>query len=124
MVPDISEKRILVVEDEYFQADDIRRSLTLAGALVVGPVPHVQGALDRLNEETPHAAVLDINLNGSKTFEVAERLDAMDVPYLFLTGYDPWSIPHHLQAAPRLTKPARETEIVETLDHLMKGADR
>ena len=124
MVPDISEKRILVVEDEYFQADDIRRSLTLAGASVVGPVPSVQGALDQLNEETPHAAILDINLNGGKSFEVAERLDAMDVPYLFLTGYDLWSIPHHLHAAPRLTKPAREIEIVNTLAHLMKGADQ
>ena len=34
-------KRILVVEDEYLIADDLRRELTEHGATVVGPVASV-----------------------------------------------------------------------------------
>jgi hypothetical protein len=37
---------ILVVEDEYFLADDIARALTGAGASVLGPVPTAEEAVD------------------------------------------------------------------------------
>ena len=41
--PNLTGRRILVVEDEYFIADDIARALTSLGAEVVGPAPDLQG---------------------------------------------------------------------------------
>ncbi|MBV9461770.1 MAG: response regulator, partial [Bradyrhizobium sp.] len=33
----LSGRRVLVIEDEYFLADDIMRALTALGARVIGP---------------------------------------------------------------------------------------
>lgn len=39
-------KYILIVEDEYFLADETRRKLETIGAIVVGPAGNVHDALD------------------------------------------------------------------------------
>ena len=41
----LSGRRVLVVEDEYYLADDIGRALRSAGADVAGPVGEVEDAL-------------------------------------------------------------------------------
>ncbi len=43
-VPDLTGRRILVVEDECFIADDIARALTKLGADVVRPAPNIERA--------------------------------------------------------------------------------
>jgi CheY-like chemotaxis protein len=61
-------RRILVVEDEYFLADDIHHALAQLGAEVVGPVPTLRGALEVLADESRiDAAVLDINLRNERS---------------------------------------------------------
>ena len=37
--PDLTGARVLLVEDEYYIADDLRRTLHAAGATVIGPAP-------------------------------------------------------------------------------------
>ncbi|HEY6815011.1 MAG TPA: response regulator [Croceibacterium sp.] len=113
----LSGKRVLVVEDEYYIAADIARVLEDQGAVVVGPTGHLEDGL-ALAGETLDAALLDVNLHGEASFAIAERLSAVGVPYMFLTGYDSWAIPEGYQAVPRLTKPfvmARVTEAVERM---------
>ena len=56
---------ILVVEDDYMIADDLRRDLEAAGARVLGPVPSLPEALELLRgADRLDAAVLDVNLHG------------------------------------------------------------
>ncbi len=55
---------VLVAEDDPFIADEIRDVLALEGAQVLGPVPTVRAAMAAIAAETPHAAVLDVNLQG------------------------------------------------------------
>ena len=43
--PSLAGRRVLVVEDEYFIADDLRHQLEACGAEVLGPVPRVGEAL-------------------------------------------------------------------------------
>lgn len=43
--------RVLVVEDEYFIADDLRNALAAQGAAVVGPAPSVHRASELLARE-------------------------------------------------------------------------
>lgn len=70
----LSGKKILVVEDEYCLAIDIARTLTAAGAKVLGPIPDAEAALNALAEEIPTAVLLDINLGDGADFRVAAAL--------------------------------------------------
>ena len=81
-------RRVLVVEDEYLIAIELKRWLQEAGVEVIGPVPDAEQALDLIEDEgAPDAAVLDVNLGvGETVYPVADRLAALGVPFLFATG--------------------------------------
>lgn len=89
----LSGRRILVVEDEYFLADDISRALRSAGAEIAGPVGELNDALPILNSGgVLDGAVLDVNIRTDMVFPVAQELRARQVPFVFTTGYDKASI--------------------------------
>lgn len=98
---------VLVVENEWLIADDIRRELTREGAHVLGPVASVDQALALIaGTERISAAVLDIHLGeGSSVYLAAEALQVRGVPFLFATGYDHFSIRRDFADAPNLIKP-------------------
>lgn len=116
--------RVLVVEDEYFLADDIARILARLGAEVVGPIATRDDALARLGE-TEHldAAVLDINLRGETCYPVASVLRARGVPFVFATGYDRAVVPAAYQDVPRWEKPFDPDLLVRALAGLAAGAE-
>src|SRR3954451_8078467 len=93
--------RVLVVEDEYFLADDMTQALRKLGADVVGPAPSRDAALALLEAEPVDVAVLDINLQGEAVFPVAEALRALEVPFVFATVYQGASIPPEFWDVPR-----------------------
>ena len=98
--------RVLVVEDEYFIADDLTQALQKLDAEVVGPVPTAGKALALLSSgERIDAAVLDINLRGEAVFTVADVLASQGVPFVFATGYDQSAIPSSFQDVPHWEKP-------------------
>ncbi|MGX9983706.1 response regulator [Methylobacterium fujisawaense] len=115
----LSHRRILVVEDEYLIAMDVKRWLMAAGATVVGPVPSVERALGLIEEGYIDAAVLDINLGERGTsFPIADRLSALGVPYLFATGDVQVSLGSLYGGQPRLEKPFVEAELVQAVAKL------
>lgn len=119
--PDLQGLRILVVEDEYLIADDLRDALLDASATVLGPVPTVSAAKEIIDSEPViDAALLDINLAGTLVFDIADDLAARGVPIAFATGYDRWSIPERFAKVPRLEKPVRVRQVVSVLDMLME----
>lgn len=111
-------KRILIVEDEYFIAADLRRTLTREGADIVGPVSNLQAGLD-LTQEPIDAAVLDVNLEEAMSYPIADELRNRSVPYMFLTGYDGWSLPPGYQNDARLAKPFATRSLVTMVEHLI-----
>ncbi len=111
-------KRILVVEDEYFIADDLRRALARAGAEVAGPVSSVEAALALVGEGGFDAAILDINLGGEMSFPIADALERSGTPFLLATGYDEWVIPTRFGAVPRSPKPFSIPLVVQQLARL------
>jgi CheY-like chemotaxis protein len=115
-VPDISGLRIMVVEDEFWVAEDMARVLTEAGVEVIGPIGNVTEAIQRLRE-TQHidAAVLDINLLDVNVYPLAEELVDRGVPFIFTTGYDIDTIPVTLRKIPRIEKPAEPARIIREL---------
>ncbi|GJE49896.1 hypothetical protein GOFOIKOB_2936 [Methylobacterium tardum] len=116
----LSGRRILVVEDEYLIAMELKGWLQEAGIEVLGPVPSVDQALDLIDNHRLDAAVLDINLgDGSSSYLVADRLEVLKVPYLFATGE-----PHSAKAGgyndpPWLEKPCSKTDLLRTLGDLI-----
>lgn len=112
-------RTILVVEDDYMIAQDVRDGLEQAGATVLGPVPSVRKALRLIESESRiDAAVLDVNLGDEKSFPIAEALEAKAVPFVFATGYSSSDIPDEWRRATVVMKPLRVT----TLEQLLSDA--
>jgi CheY-like chemotaxis protein len=112
-------RRILVVEDEMIASWRWEKMLVELGCKVVGPAARVNEALAMIETEAIDAVLLDINLNGEKSYPVADVLAARDVPFFFSTGYNKDSIPPGYQDFPVLQKPYGATELSAILAHLL-----
>ncbi|MBB4153873.1 CheY-like chemotaxis protein [Sphingomonas jinjuensis] len=123
MAQPLAGKTILVAEDDYFQAADLKRALIEAGATVVGPVADVDGAMALVAAGRLDAAVLDVNLSSTLSYPLADRLAADAIPYVFLTGYDVWALPEAYRSVPRLSKPCLMDSVVVMVGRLMTGAE-
>ena len=109
-------RRILVVEDEYLQAENLREELEELGVEVVGPVPSVSAALALLVAGTPvDAAILDVGLGSEMVFPVAEALQARAIPFVFATGYETWTLPSAFAHVPCCEKPFEAGDCVWAL---------
>ncbi len=107
--------RILIVEDNFLVAESLRELLRGRGCDVVGPAPRVELALILVADSELDGAVLDINLGDADCFPVAAALQAREVPFVFLTGYDDQTlIPAEYRQAPCLSKPVDEGRLVAT----------
>jgi DNA-binding NtrC family response regulator len=112
----IDGKSVMVVEDNYFQADETREVLAQAGARVLGPFRQAADALERLdNEPGVCAVVLDINLGSGPDFALAERFHARQVPIIFVTGYDRQVVPDGLPGVHYLQKPWDRGQLVSAV---------
>lgn len=107
--------KVLILEDEYFLADDLARALRDAGAQPVGPVNSVQQAEDLVARETPDAAILDLNLRGEMASEFVERLAASNVRCLILSGYASDAFPASAGGVPRIEKPVSPASVMASL---------
>lgn len=106
---------ILVIEDDFYLADDAQQALEAAGATVLGPVSNADDALELLARTRPDCALVDVNLGGGASFVSAEALQRQGVPFVFLTGYDESVIPAQFAAVPRLQKPAAKSALLAAL---------
>lgn len=99
-------KAILVVEDEYVIAADLRQGLEAIGATVVGPVANLPAAIELIESGTHiNATILDINLQGKMVFAAADLMCERLVLFLFLTANDQSAIPARFQSIVRCEKP-------------------
>jgi CheY-like chemotaxis protein len=102
----LSGLRVLVVEDMFLVAMDLSDLLADSGCEVIGPAATVKQALEKIEGVELDGALLDVNLDGERSFPVAELLSARGIPFIFLTGYDSSTVfPDEFQHAPRLAKP-------------------
>lgn len=112
--------RILVVEDEYYLADEASAILSQVGADIVGPVPTVHQAQAILDTDAQiDGALLDVNLRGELVFELADALRNRRVPFAFATGYDGDVLPERFTDRLVLSKPVRPEQLIETFTALI-----
>jgi two-component SAPR family response regulator len=112
---------VLIVEDHYLIADELRTLVERLGGRVLGPVGQVAAAIELLAEEKPDLALLDVNLDGEEVYKVAEALSAAGVPFVFATGYDAWIIEPRFSETPHLEKPVAMPALVRALQELKLG---
>lgn len=109
---------VLVVEDEFYLAMDIKDEIERAGGKVLGPSPDAASTLTMIDQEAPDCAIVDINLGEGASFEVAAELQRRSIPFVFLTGYDAASIPPELADVQRFEKPADAGRVIEAVTRL------
>ena len=114
-------KRLLVVEDEALVALDIVTALEGAGAEVVGSAGTAKDALNIINNTPLDAALLDANLRGDPVDEIASALIARKVPFLFVTGYGPESLPKGFMESGILSKPFGQEQLVAAAALLLQA---
>jgi len=113
-------ENILIVEDQFIVANDLRIMLQRAGYQICGIAPSVAKALDLIASKKPDWILLDIFLQGTKTgLDLAGQLREMDIPFIYISANTNQGI---LEAAKStepygfLVKPFREKDLLVMLD--------
>ena len=97
---------VLIVEDDPIIALDFEDTISGFGVKTVRTAAGVARALQMIAERAPDFALLDVGLVREKSFAVAERLEALKISFVFVTGYaTDVSVPAAFANTPRLPKP-------------------
>jgi CheY-like chemotaxis protein len=106
---------VLIVEDDPIIALGLEDTILGFGVKTVRSASTVARALDMIADRAPDFALLDVGLVREKSFAIAERLEALKVPFAFVTGYGAdGGFPAAFASTPRLAKPC-STEALETV---------
>jgi CheY-like chemotaxis protein len=97
---------VLIVEDDPIIALDFEDTLLGFGVKTIRTAGNVARALELIDERAPDFALLDVGLIREKSFAIAERLEALQIPFIFITGYGAdVRLPAAFAETPRLPKP-------------------
>jgi DNA-binding NtrC family response regulator len=97
---------VLIVEDDPLIALDFEDRLLGFGVKSVRATGSVAGALKLIAARAPDFALLDVALVREKSFAIAEKLEALAIPFVFITGYgSEVALPALFSKAPLLPKP-------------------
>jgi CheY-like chemotaxis protein len=110
-----AEKKLkaLIIEDEALVAMLIEDILLELGYEVAGVAGRLEQALGSVQDLAFDFAVVDLNLNGVRTYPVAEALAARGAPFLFVTGYGSAGVEEAWRGRPIVQKPF-ETKDLES----------
>jgi CheY-like chemotaxis protein len=115
---------ILIVEDDCVTALDLAETLSAAGAQIVGPAGSIASAFELLGRQPQlDIALLDIEVEGSFVFDIADELMKRDVPIVFTTGYERSEIPSRFHAARHCEKPVGIAAIARALGEELARQD-
>jgi CheY-like chemotaxis protein len=97
---------VLIVEDDPIIALDFEDTILGFGVKRVRTAASVAKALEMIAGRVPDFALLDVGLVREKSFAIAERLEALKIPFIFVTGYGaPGTFPAAFAHKPTLPKP-------------------
>ena len=113
---------VLIVEDDPIIALDFEDTILRLGVKTVRTAGTVSRALQLIEERAPDFVLLDIGLVREKSFAVAERLEALGIPFAFVTGYSTdVALPATLANKPRLPKPCTSDALEAVLRSAAAG---
>lgn len=114
-------RKVLVVEDEPMIAMLIEDMLIDLGCTVIGPAMGLAEGLELADTPELDAAVLDVNLNGQRSYGLADALATRGIPVLFATGYGGGEELHE-RSEPVLQKPYQIDRLEAALIRMIQQA--
>jgi CheY-like chemotaxis protein len=115
---------VLIVEDDPIIALGFEDMILGFGVKTVRSAGSVAQALEMIRDRAPDFVLLDVGLVREKSFAVAERLEALQIRFVFVTGYGAdVRLPAAFAARPRLLKPC-STEALEAALKDRSGGQR
>lgn len=96
---------VLLVEDEGTVALLLEDMLEELGCEIAASVARIPGALAAAGSRSFDLALLDVNVAGQTSFDLARLLLQRGTPIVFSTGYGLAGLPEDLAACPLLSKP-------------------
>jgi len=112
--------KVLIVEDQFIEANNLKLILQKAGYIVCKIARSVPQALAVVNEEKPDLILLDIHLDGELTgIDLAKILKERNIAFVFLSANSDENILNAAKATKPygfLVKPFREKDVLVTLD--------
>jgi CheY-like chemotaxis protein len=115
----LSDRRILVVEDDMLIRLSLEDMLVDLGCNSVSTAATIDEALKLIDAHEFDAATLDVNLNGTSSYAVADTLATRGVPFVFSTGYGAYFLREAHRDRPILKKPFSYEELAETITRLV-----
>lgn len=111
---------ILLVEDQFLIAMEAESAIEEINIGQVRTVASVYEAMNAISTRVPDVAILDVNLGGENSLEVARTLRARGVPFIFATGYaDRTMIPPELRDVPVERKPYSARALAERIRQIV-----
>ncbi len=111
---------VLIVEDEFAVANDLRRILEKSGYAVSGIAFSVAKALERIEQQRPDLVLLDIHLKGPRTgIDLARLLTHDDIPFVYVSANTNNSILEEVKTTQPygfIVKPFRERDVLVALE--------
>jgi len=116
-VKKLEDLQVFVAEDEAIIAMLIEDTLLEIGCKNIQIAPSVEKALDLLLQTPPDFAILDLNLNGHRSYPIADALTKAGCPFVFLSGYGARGLDGDYKNAPVLQKPFQQSDLEIALKH-------
>lgn len=110
--------RVLVVEDEMMVSMLLEDMLADLGCAVVGPASRLEEAMAMVDAHDIDCALLDVNLAGTQSFPLADRLRERNTPFAYATGYGEAGLRPNDKGAIILMKPFRESDLIRVLGEM------
>jgi light-regulated signal transduction histidine kinase (bacteriophytochrome) len=112
--------RILVAEDAFLLVTLLQDVFDKLGWEMVGPATRLVDAVQLAQQESFDAALLDVNLDGTMSWDVAVTLKQRGIPFVFGTGYNISVIlPEALTGSPVIGKPYQLGELQQVVERMI-----
>lgn len=113
-------KKILIVEDEFIVANNLRLILTEAGYVINGIAVSAREAQENIQQNKPDLVLLDIRLKGKLSgIDIARKLRADNIPFIYLSANANQAILEEAKTTEPygfLVKPFRKKDLLVTLE--------
>ncbi|KGO86660.1 Fis family transcriptional regulator [Flavobacterium rivuli WB 3.3-2 = DSM 21788] len=114
------DKNVLIVEDQFIEANDLKIMLEKSGYKVCGIARSVDKALSLVESEKPSLVLVDIFLKGNLTgIDLAQKLKQAGIAFIFISANSNTEILEAAKATQPygfLVKPFRERDLLVMLD--------
>ena len=119
----LTNRKILIVEDEMLVMMGIEDMLTDLGCTAISFAGNVEKALELIAVNDFDLATIDVNLGGERSYPVARALQQRSVPFAFSTGYGEHGVEEGFGDRPVLTKPFGNHQLLAVITDLLASVE-